>query len=109
MEVAPFVKLQSGIRLKLRNTQNMPGRTLQHAGGEALAIDKQEIETQVVVQNGETLVLGGIFQQQRHLDGRRVPFLADIPWLGALFRQQNDKNQRRELVVFITPRLLTSS
>lgn len=109
MEVTPFVNLQSEIRLKLRITQNMPGRTLQHAGGEALAIDKQEIETQVVVQNGETLVLGGIFQQQRHLDGRRVPFLADIPWLGALFRQQNDKNQRRELVVFITPRLLTSS
>lgn len=106
MDVTPIINANGNIRLKLRITQNMPGRSIQHADGEALAIDKQEIETQVDVLDGETLALGGIFQQQHREGYRNVPFLSDIPLIGRLFHQDDKKSQRRELVVFITPKLI---
>lgn len=106
MEVTPILNAHGNIRLKLRITQNMPGRSIQHAEGEALAIDKQEIETQVEVRDGETLALGGIFQQQHRAGSRNVPLLSDIPLIGRLFHQDDKKSQRQELVVFITPKLL---
>ncbi len=61
MEVTPTVLQKGRIRLKLHISQNVPGQVLQQADGEVLAIDKQEIETQVEVKSGETLALGGIF------------------------------------------------
>lgn len=106
MEVTPIINTHGNIRLKLRITQNMPGRSIQHAEGEALAIDKQEIETQVDVRDGETLALGGIFQQQHRAGSRHIPLLSDIPLIGRLFNQDDKKSQRQELVVFITPKLL---
>jgi len=106
MEVTPIINAHGSIRLKLRITQNMPGRSIQHAEGEALAIDKQEIETQVEVRDGETLALGGIFQQQHRSGSRNVPLLSDIPLIGRLFHQDDKKSHRQELVVFITPKLL---
>ena len=84
----------------------MPGQVLQQAAGETLAIDKQEIETQVEVKSGETLALGGIFSQKNKTGSDRVPGLGSIPWIGSLFRHDGKDNERRELVVFITPRLV---
>lgn len=71
-----------------------------------LAIDKQEIETQVEVKSGETLALGGIFSRKNKSGSDSVPLLGDIPWLGQLFRHDGKEDERRELVVFITPRLV---
>lgn len=105
MEVTPTVLPDNRIRLKLHISQNMPGQVLQQAGGEALAIDKQEIETQVEVKSGETLALGGIFSQKNTTGSAQVPGLGAIPGFGRLFRQDAKDNERRELVVFITPRL----
>jgi protein transport protein HofQ len=62
--VTPTVLPDNRVRLKLRISENMPGQVLQQANGEALAIDKQEIETQVEVKSGETLALGGIFRKK---------------------------------------------
>ncbi len=67
MEVTPTVLQQNRVRLKLRITENTPGQVLKQENGEALAIDKQEIETQVEVKSGETLALGGIFRKKRNL------------------------------------------
>ncbi|WP_435928736.1 type IV pilus secretin PilQ [Dryocola sp. BD613] len=106
MEVTPTIQAQDNIRLKLRISQNMPGRSIEQANGEALAIDKQEIETVVSVKNGETLALGGIFQQHSKDSRDNVPLLSGIPLLGGLFRHDAKDSQRRELVVFITPRLI---
>lgn len=106
MEVTPVIQQGGRIRLKLRISQNMPGQVLQQAEGEVLAIDKQEIETMVDVKNGETIALGGIFQQ-KHKDGSdRVPILGQLPLLGGLFRHDGKDEERRELVVFITPKLV---
>lgn len=106
MEVTPTIQPKGNIRLKLRISQNMPGRSMQQANGEVLAINKQEIETVVSVKDGETLALGGIFQQHNQDRRDNIPILSDIPLLGSLFRHDAKEHQRRELVVFITPRLI---
>ena len=106
MEVTPTVLQQGRVRLKLRISENTPGQVLKQDNGEALAIDKQEIETLVEVRSGETLALGGIFSQKNKTARDSVPLLGDIPVLGRLFRRDGKDNERRELVVFITPRIL---
>ncbi|MEX0528346.1 DNA uptake porin HofQ [Raoultella terrigena] len=106
MEVTPTVLQQNRVRLKLRISENTPGQVLQQENGEVLAIDKQEIETQVEVNSGETLALGGIFSQKNKSARDSIPLLGDIPLLGHLFRRDGKDNERRELVVFITPRIL---
>ena len=73
-----------------------------------LAIDKQEIETQVELNSGETLALGGIFSQKNKLSRDSVPLLGNIPLLGSLFRHDGKDRERRELVVFITPRIISA-
>ncbi|HGY1230346.1 TPA: DNA uptake porin HofQ [Citrobacter farmeri] len=108
MEVTPTVLPKGRIRLKLRISQNMPGQVLQQADSEVLAIDKQEIETQVEVKSGETLALGGIFSNKNKTGKDGIPLLGDIPWFGQLFRHDGKENERRELVVFITPRLVST-
>ncbi|STI15367.1 outer membrane porin HofQ [Escherichia coli] len=100
MEVTPTVLQKGRIRLKLHISQNVPGQVLQQADGEVLAIDKQEIETQVEVKSGETLALGGIFTRKNKSGQDSVPLLGDIPWFGQLFRHDGKEDERRELVVF---------
>jgi type IV pilus assembly protein PilQ len=69
-------------------------------------IDVTELETQVLVANGQTVVLGGIFQTQRVNSVEKVPFLGDVPYLGRLFRKDINSEDKRELLIFITPKIL---
>jgi type II secretory pathway component HofQ len=62
--------------------------------------------TQVLVGNGETIVLGGIFQSEQATTVTKTPFLGDIPYIGALFRKTENIDQRSELLIFITPKLI---
>lgn len=107
MEVTPTIQPYGRIKMKLRISQNMPGQILKQSEGEVMAIDKQEIETQVEIKDGETIALGGIFQQKRKGGKDTVPFLGDIPLLGGLFSYNGNDDERRELVVFLTPRLIS--
>lgn len=110
MDVTPMVLREGKITLNLKISQNMPGLVIKQSdNGETLAIDKQEIQTQVTVSDGETIVLGGIFQQQKNRGERKVPLLGDVPLLGSLFQHQRTERKRRELVIFITPTLVPSS
>lgn len=106
MEVTPRVLPDGRITLTLHISQNMPGRAISRGAGEALTIDKQEIKTQITVKNGETLVLGGIFQRHSGKTADKVPGLGDAPLLGGLFRQSGTQQKKRELVIFITPTLI---
>ncbi|CNJ63700.1 putative outer membrane porin HofQ [Yersinia aldovae] len=106
MEVTPKILRNGKITLNLKISQNMPGMAIKRGDSEALLIDKQEIKTQITVNDGETIVLGGIFQQKNNQGINKVPILADIPLLGALFKQDVRAQTRRELVIFITPRLI---
>lgn len=106
MEVTPTVLPDGHIRLALRISQNVPGRNINNGDREILTINKQEIATQVTLKDGQTLALGGIFQQESSRNRDKVPLLGDIPLLGALFRHDIQNDKRRELVIFITPRLV---
>ena len=68
--------------------------------------DEYRIGTQVLVDNGETIVLGGIYQQNLISRVSKVPILGDIPLVGFLFRNSTDKNERQELLIFVTPKIV---
>ncbi len=70
------------------------------------AIDTREVNTQVLVKNGETVVLGGIYQESQSYGVTKVPLLGDLPLLGYLFRTNNTVNNKRELLIFVSPRIL---
>ncbi|MDC0053148.1 hypothetical protein OAK05_02680 [Gammaproteobacteria bacterium] len=70
------------------------------------AINITEITTQALVGNGQTLVLGGIFQSEELLDIEEIPVLGDIPLLGNLFKKQMRAKDKREILSFITPKII---
>jgi len=70
------------------------------------SIDTRKIITQVLVNDGETVVLGGIFETERRDAEDKVPFLGDIPGLGRLFKRNNSISNKRELLIFVTPKIL---
>ena len=67
----------------------------------------QEIITQVLVDNGETIVIGGIYTEEKTEGVTKVPFLGDIPYLGALFKRRSRLENRSELLIFLTPKIIT--
>lgn len=71
------------------------------------AIDTKHVQTQVLVENGGTVVIGGIYTQNERTDVNKVPLLGDIPVVGNLFKSTNKINNRTELLVFLTPRVLS--
>lgn len=103
MEVTPKILRNGKITLDLRLGQNVPGQVTKRGENESIAIDVEEIRTRVTIANGETVVLGGIFQQQKHQSYDKIPLLADLPLVGELFKRQRDHYKQRELVIFITP------
>jgi type IV pilus assembly protein PilQ len=76
------------------------------ASGTIPSIDTREVTTQVLVSNGETVVLGGVYQQTQTFSVTKVPLLGDLPLLGYLFRTTNSVNNKRELLIFVTPKIL---
>lgn len=69
-------------------------------------INTQNVETQVLVNNGETIVLGGVYEISKTENIRRVPFFGDLPLIGALFRNTFEENKKSELLIFVTPKIL---
>ncbi len=107
LKVTPHITPDNRIILDLVVTQDTRGETVATATGDAVAIDTQEIKTQVLVENGETIVLGGIFQQVNSNDVSKVPLFGDLPVVGALFRNSSTVYQKRELLIFVTPKIVT--
>jgi len=106
LEVTPQITPDNNVILELVITQDSKGDTVSTSTGDAIAINTQEIATQVLVENGETLVLGGIYQQQVTYYTSKVPLLGDIPYLGYLFRNTVHENSKAELLIFVTPRIV---
>ncbi|EWH09242.1 type IV pilus biogenesis protein PilQ [Catenovulum agarivorans DS-2] len=107
LQVTPQITPDNKIVLDLVITQDTRGDTVATPTGSAVAIDTQEIGTQVLVDNGETIVLGGIYQQQMVSSEKKVPLLGDIPYLGTLFKSTTEFNEKKELLIFVTPRIVT--
>jgi type IV pilus assembly protein PilQ len=75
-------------------------------GGSVPSIDTRSVQTQVLVNDGETVVLGGIYETESRETLNKVPVLGDIPGLGYLFRSRSNVNNKAELLIFVTPKIL---
>ena len=105
LKVTPHVSADGSILLKIKATNNAPNPQLTGANGQP-SISKREAETEVLVRDGETTVIGGIYTRQTSNRRSEVPFLGKIPLLGALFRATSEQDDHTELLIFITPRIL---
>ncbi len=107
LEVTPQITPDNKVVLDLVINQDTVGSIVTTSdGSESVSIDTQEISTQVLVDNGETVVLGGIYQQTMNSTVKKVPLLGDIPFLGALFRSTSEDTSKDELLIFVTPRIV---
>ena len=106
LTVTPQITPDNRIILDLLVTQDTVSEI---TNGQAPAVDTQRISTQVLANNGETIVLGGIYQQQIINSVSKVPVLGDIPYFGWLFRNTNNFNEKTELLIFVTPRIVTDN
>jgi type IV pilus assembly protein PilQ len=108
LQVTPQITPDNRIIMDLQVKNDARGQDVSSgAGGLIPSIDKREVNTQVLVNNGETVVLGGVFQQTQSYSVTKVPLLGDLPLLGYLFRSNQTVNNKRELLMFVTPKILS--
>lgn len=103
LEVTPQITPEGRIILSLDVNKDSVGQ----ATTAGFAINTKHIQTEVLVENGGTVVIGGIFEITENNDESRVPVLGEVPYLGALFRTRNRSYNKTEMLVFITPKMIT--
>ncbi len=104
LEVTPQITPEGAVFLDVKVNKDTPSNTVTNGG---VAIDTKNVVTQVLVENGGTVVLGGIYQQTESVTTTRIPVLGEIPYIGNLFKDTNKVNNRTELLIFITPRIIS--
>jgi type IV pilus assembly protein PilQ len=102
LEVTPQITPDDRISMDIRVNKDSVGEI--YAG--VPSIDTNAVETQVLVDNGQTVVLGGVFEQSQERSTDKVPFFGDIPVAGYLFRRDRNRDDKAELLIFLTPKLL---
>lgn len=107
LQVTPQITEDGNIMLNVDIQKNSPSSTLSVQG--TPAIDTSSVNTQVLVQDGSTVLVGGIFIDDQSTATSQIPGLGDIPYLGWLFKSQVIKNQKKELLIFLTPRIVASN
>jgi len=107
LKVTPQITPDDRIILDLTVSKDSVGQNVASAtGGFVPSIDTREITTQVLVNDGQTVVLGGILETERRDTVNKVPFLGDVPGLGYLFRSKSRTDNKDELLIFVTPKIL---
>jgi type IV pilus assembly protein PilQ len=107
LKVTPQITPDDRIILDLTVSKDSVGQNVASAtGGFVPSIDTREITTQVLVNDGQTVVLGGILETERRDTVNKVPFLGDVPGLGVLFRSKGRTDNKDELLIFVTPKIL---
>ena len=108
LTVTPQITPDNNIIMDLMVSKDNVGDIISTGGlgGTVPSIDTRSVETQVLVQDGQTVVLGGIYETERRETINKVPFLGDIPYVGAAFRSKKRVNNKAELLIFVTPRIL---
>jgi type IV pilus assembly protein PilQ len=110
LDVTPNITPDDRILLDLIVNQDSVGALVPSGnGGFIPTIDTTELTTQVLVGNGETVVLGGVFKNEELVKVAKVPLLGDIPYLGNLFKSTANTQQKTEMLIFITPRILSEA
>ena len=107
LQVTPQITPDNRIILDLDVRDDEVGQVVVESGGVNVpAIDTREVTTQVLVNDGQTVVLGGILTTQASNVVNKVPLLGDIPILGTLFKNTNRTNNKDELLIFVTPKII---
>ena len=104
LKVTPQVLPDNQVLLQLQINQDRPSNRMVQG---VPTITTRQMTTQVLVKNGDTIVLGGIYETNNEKAVMRLPFLSDIPVLGVLFQQQVMRQNKRELLIFVTPKVVT--
>ena len=103
LEVKPQITPEGSVIMVLDINKDSVGQSTP----QGFAIDTKHVQTEVLVENGGTVVIGGIFTQTESTDITTVPLLGDVPYLGALFRNTAKVATKTELLIFITPKIVT--
>ena len=104
LKVTPHITANRSIIMKHAVSKNPP--SLSATDGSVVGINKNETTTEAILRDGETMVLGGIYTVDSGRTQSKVPFLADIPILGSAFKNLQLHDERKELLVFVTPRVV---
>jgi type IV pilus assembly protein PilQ len=102
LDVTPQITPEDQVIMDLEVSQDQVGTVFQNVP----SIDTRSVETQVIVDNGETVVLGGIYEQTKTDSLEKVPFFGDLPYVGFLFRTSSNSDSKRELLIFVTPKIV---
>ena len=103
LEVTPQITPEGNIILDLDVNKDSRGETTT----QGVAIDTKHIKTQVLIENGGTVVIGGIFEMEESNQENKIPVLGDVPVVGNLFKSRTKESSKREMLVFITPKVIT--
>jgi type IV pilus assembly protein PilQ len=110
LKVTPTITADDRVYLDLNVKKDAIASFIDNpGGGQVPQLDKREINTSVLVDNGQTVVLGGVYEVNKSDSIRKVPYLGDIPIIGNLFKFSNRNNTKAELLIFVTPRILNDS
>ena len=110
LDVTPNITPDDRIMLELQVNQDSVGELVPSGqGGFIPSIDTTQLNTQVLVGNGETVVLGGVFKTEDIESINKVPFFGDLPYIGAFFRNESTSHKKTETLIFITPRILAET
>ncbi len=102
LEVTPQITPDEHVIMDLKINQDTVGRVFSGVP----SINTREVNTQVIVESGQTVVLGGVHEEEHKNDLSKVPVLGDLPYIGKLFKRTYKTNDKRELLIFVTPRVL---
>jgi type IV pilus assembly protein PilQ len=104
LEVTPHITPDDRIRMDLQINKDSPD--FSRALNDIPPVDTRRIQTSVLVDNGETVVLGGVFERNKSESTEKVPFFGDIPLLGFMFKRNEKIDENKELLIFVTPKIL---
>ncbi len=109
LEIVPQITPNNKIILDLKATEDTRGTdTLTAPGGSAVpSINTQAVSSNVLLNNNETIVVGGVYTQTKRHQYERIPFLGSIPVIGYLFKHSHDENRKQELLIFLTPKIIS--
>ena len=109
LKVTPQITPDEKVVMDLEVNNDSQGQDVNTGTGTAPSIDTRKVNTQVLVDNGQTVVLGGIYDQSKIDSESKVPLLGDIPFLGRAFRFNTSRTNKRELLIFVTPRIISEN